>query len=91
MLAARSHLARGDRKRAGVASHRPAWHAHDSELVLRRLDPAAERYRVIEQLERDFPNTVLFPLTQPDFTDLERVGYLPGLLAGLVALLAWEP
>ena len=30
----------------------------------------------------------MFPLKQPDLTDLERVGYLPGLLAGLVALLA---
>jgi len=31
---------------------------------------------------------VIFPLQQPDLTNLERVGYLPGLLAGLVALLA---
>jgi ABC-type lipoprotein release transport system permease subunit len=31
---------------------------------------------------------VVFPPPQPDLTDLERVGYLPGLLAGLMALLA---
>jgi ABC-type lipoprotein release transport system permease subunit len=31
---------------------------------------------------------VIFPLQQPDLTNLDRVGYLPGLLAGLVALLA---
>jgi hypothetical protein len=30
----------------------------------------------------------VLPLAQPDLTNLERVGYLPGLLAGLVALLA---
>jgi putative ABC transport system permease protein len=53
-----------------------------------RLDPAADRQRAMAQLERDFPNTVVLPLKQPDLTDLERVGYLPGLLAGLVALLA---
>jgi predicted lysophospholipase L1 biosynthesis ABC-type transport system permease subunit len=53
-----------------------------------RLDPASDRRRAIAQLQRDFPNTVLFPLKPPDITNLERVGYLPGLLAGLVALLA---
>lgn len=53
-----------------------------------RLDPASDRRRAVAQLQGDFPNTVLFPLKQPDLTDLERVGYLPGLLAGLVALLA---
>jgi hypothetical protein len=53
-----------------------------------RLDPASDRHRAIGQLQRDFPNTVLLPLKPPDLTNLERVGYLPGLLAGLVALLA---
>jgi FtsX-like permease family len=53
-----------------------------------RLDPASDRRRAIAQLQHDFPNTVLLPLKQPDITNLERVGYLPGLLAGLVALLA---
>jgi FtsX-like permease family len=53
-----------------------------------RLDPASDRRRAIEQLQHDFPNTVLFPLKPPDITNLERVGYLPGLLASLVALLA---
>jgi hypothetical protein len=53
-----------------------------------RLDPASDRRRAIAQLQRDFPDTVVFPLKQPDLTNLKRVGYLPGLLAGLVALLA---
>jgi hypothetical protein len=53
-----------------------------------RLDPASDRRRAIGQLQHDFPNTVLLPLKPPDLTNLERVGYLPGLLAGLVALLA---
>jgi len=53
-----------------------------------RLNPASDRLQAIKQLQHDFPNTVLFPLKQPDLTNLERVGYLPGLLAGLVALLA---
>jgi hypothetical protein len=58
------------------------------ELFFVRLDPASDRRRAIARLQRDFPGTVSFPLKQPDLTDLERVGYLPGLLAGLVALLA---
>jgi hypothetical protein len=53
-----------------------------------RLDPASDRRQAIERLQREFPDTVVLPLKQPDLTDLERVGYLPGLLAGLVALLA---
>jgi putative ABC transport system permease protein len=53
-----------------------------------RLDPASDRHRAIARLQRDFPNTVLLPLKPPDLTNLERVGYLPGLLAGLVGLLA---
>jgi hypothetical protein len=53
-----------------------------------RLDPASDRRAAIGQLQREFPNTVVFPLKQPDLLNLERVGYLPGLLAGLVALLA---
>src|SRR5512132_1187056 len=53
-----------------------------------RLDPASDRRRAIAQLQRDFPNTVVFPLKQSDLTNLERVGYLPGLLASLMALLA---
>jgi hypothetical protein len=53
-----------------------------------RLAPGSDRRQAIAQLQRDFPDTVVFPLQQPDLTNLERVGYLPGLLAGLVALLA---
>jgi predicted lysophospholipase L1 biosynthesis ABC-type transport system permease subunit len=53
-----------------------------------RLDPASDGRAAIGQLQREFPNTVVFPLKQPDLMNLERVGYLPGLLAGLVALLA---
>jgi hypothetical protein len=53
-----------------------------------RLDPAADRRLAILRLQHDFPNTVALPLKQPELTDLERVGHLPGLLAGLVALLA---
>jgi hypothetical protein len=53
-----------------------------------RLAPGSDRRQAIAQLQRDFPDTMVFPLQQPDLTNLERVGYLPGLLAGLVALLA---
>jgi FtsX-like permease family len=53
-----------------------------------RLDPAGDRPAALERLQHAFPATVVLPVKQPDVTDLERVGYLPGLLAGLVALLA---
>jgi FtsX-like permease family len=53
-----------------------------------RLDPASDRRRAIARLQRDFPDTVVFPLKQPDLSNLERVGYLPRLLASLVAVLA---
>jgi FtsX-like permease family len=53
-----------------------------------RLDPAGDRRAALERLQRDFPSTVVLPVKQPDVTDLERVGYLPGLLAAQVALLA---
>jgi hypothetical protein len=65
----------------GPAASAPGW-------FFVRLDPASDRDRAIGQLQRDFPGTVVLPLAQPDLTNLERVGYLPGLLAGLVALLA---
>jgi hypothetical protein len=65
----------------GPAAAAPGW-------FFVRLDPASDRDRAIDQLQRDFPDTVVLPLAQPDLTNLERVGYLPGLLAGLVALLA---
>jgi ABC-type lipoprotein release transport system permease subunit len=71
----------------GVALARPACAIAPNSFLV-RLDPGSDRQRAVQQLERDFPNTVVFPLKQPDLTDLERVGYLPGLLAGLVALLA---
>jgi hypothetical protein len=65
----------------GPAAAAPAW-------FFVRLDPASDRDRAVDRLQRDFPGTVVLPLAQPDLTNLERVGYLPGLLAGLVALLA---
>ena len=65
----------------GPAAAAPGW-------FFVRLDPASDRDRAVDQLRRDFPDTVVLPLAQPDLTNLERVGYLPGLLAGLVALLA---
>jgi hypothetical protein len=44
--------------------------------------PASDRRHALQQLQRDFPNTVLFPLKQPEITDLERVGYLPASSPG---------
>jgi hypothetical protein len=52
-----------------------------------RLAPDADREAVIERLERAFPRTVVRPLPPSQVDNLERVGRLPTLLAGLVALL----
>jgi hypothetical protein len=59
-----------------------------SQVFLVRLQPASDRNRVIQRLGRDFPGTLVTPLTQPDIRNVQRVAYLPRLLAGLVALLA---
>jgi hypothetical protein len=59
-----------------------------SQVFLVRLQPASDRARVIQRLGRDFPGTLVTPLTQPDIRNVQRVAYLPKLLAGLVALLA---
>jgi ABC-type lipoprotein release transport system permease subunit len=79
----------------GAISHVELWRRLDPsspsaapQSFFVRLDPTSDRHRALQQLQRDFPNTVVFPLKQPDLTHVERVGYLPGLLAGLVALLA---
>ena len=53
-----------------------------------RLDPGADRDQVIAQLRREFGAFVLTPKPHGDVRNLERVANLPGLLAGLVALLA---
>jgi FtsX-like permease family len=52
------------------------------------LDPHSDHGRAVDELQRLFPGTVVHPLPHPDIDDITRVGYLPGLLAALVALLA---
>jgi ABC-type lipoprotein release transport system permease subunit len=59
-----------------------------SQVFLVRLDPAADRGRTADALGRAFPGTVVRALPHPDIDNVRRVGYLPGLLAALVALLA---
>jgi ABC-type lipoprotein release transport system permease subunit len=58
------------------------------QVLLVRLDTAVDRGRTVDGLRQAFPGTVVRPLAHPDISDLQRVGYLPGLLAALVALLA---
>jgi hypothetical protein len=58
------------------------------QVFLVRLDPAADRVRAIDTLQRRFPGSVVRPLPHPDIETVRRVGYLPALLASLVALLA---
>ena len=68
----------------GAISHVELWRRLDPsspsaapQSFFVRLDPASDRRRALQQLQRDFPNTVVFPLKQPDLTHVERVGYLP--------------
>ena len=58
------------------------------QVFLVRLHPGVDRGRTFDGLQRAFPGTVVRPLPHPDVSDVQRVGYLPGLLAALVALLA---
>ena len=58
------------------------------QSFLARLDPDADRSRVVDALRRAFPGTVVRPRPHPDIANVQRVAYLPGLLAAMVALLA---
>jgi ABC-type lipoprotein release transport system permease subunit len=58
------------------------------QAMLVRLDHAADQDRAVAGLQRTFPGTVVRPIPHPDIEDVQRVGYLPGLLAVLMALLA---
>jgi predicted lysophospholipase L1 biosynthesis ABC-type transport system permease subunit len=58
------------------------------QVFLVQLDPAVDRGRTVNGLQRVFPGTLVRPLPHPDISDVQRVGYLPRLLAALVALLA---
>ena len=58
------------------------------QVMLVRLDHAANQGGAVAGLQRAFPGTVVRPIPHPDIDDVEQVGYLPGLIAALVALLA---
>jgi len=58
------------------------------QVMLVRLDHAADQGRAVAGLQRAFPGTVVRSIPHPDIEDVQRVGYLPGVLAALVALLA---
>jgi FtsX-like permease family len=58
------------------------------QSFLVRLEPSADRDRVVGALGRAFPGTILRPRPHPDIANVHRVGYLPSLLAAMVALLA---
>jgi hypothetical protein len=58
------------------------------QVLLVRLDHAADQGRAVAGLQRAFPGTVVRPIPHPDIEDVQRVDYLPGVLAALVALLA---
>jgi predicted lysophospholipase L1 biosynthesis ABC-type transport system permease subunit len=53
-----------------------------------RLDPSADRARVTAQLRREFGGFTFVPRPHADVRNMQRVANLPGLLAGLVSLLA---
>jgi putative ABC transport system permease protein len=52
-----------------------------------RFAPGVDRAAALARLERDFPNTVVLPITPRNISNFERVRELPALLALLVALL----
>jgi hypothetical protein len=67
---------------------RRQYPADAPQVFLVRLDPQADRAGAIDTLQRRFPGSVVRPLPHPDIETVQRVGYLPTLLAALVALLA---
>jgi ABC-type lipoprotein release transport system permease subunit len=65
----------------------PPGFAYPSVFLV-RLVPTADRDQAIAGLRRDFHGFVFEPRPHGEIRNLQRVGGLPGLLAGLVALLA---
>ena len=65
----------------------PPGFAYPSVFLV-RLVPTADRDRAIAGLRRDFAGFVFEPRPHAEVRNLQRVGGLPGVLAGLVALLA---
>jgi hypothetical protein len=57
-------------------------------VFLVRFGQNIDRPAAIERLRADFPGTVLGAVRPPDIENLRRVDHLPGLLAGLFALIA---
>jgi ABC-type lipoprotein release transport system permease subunit len=53
-----------------------------------RFVPGANRERALAELRRDLRGLMFMPRPHAEVRNLQRVGGLPGLLAGLVALLA---
>ena len=65
----------------------PPGLAYPSTFLV-RLVPTADRDRAIAGLRRDFAGFIFEPRPHAEVRNLQRVGGLPSLLAGLVALLA---
>jgi hypothetical protein len=57
-------------------------------LFVVRFAPGADRSQAIARLRGDFGGTVIGPRPHSDVRNVQRIGYLPGLLAVVVALLA---
>jgi ABC-type antimicrobial peptide transport system permease subunit len=57
-------------------------------LFVVRFAPGADRSQAIARLRADFGGTVIGPRPHSDVRNVQRIGYLPGLLAVVVALLA---
>jgi hypothetical protein len=56
--------------------------------MLVRFKPNIDRSATLRRLRAEFPGTVLGAVRPPDIENLRRVDHLPGLLAGLFALIA---
>jgi putative ABC transport system permease protein len=57
-------------------------------VFLVRFRPTVDRAAALRQLRTEFPGTVLTAVRPPDIENLQRVSYLPTLLAILFALIA---
>jgi ABC-type lipoprotein release transport system permease subunit len=60
----------------------------DPSAFLVRFAPGVDRERAVADLRRDLPGFMFAPRPHAEVRNLQHVGGLPGLLAGLVALLA---
>ena len=60
----------------------------EADLVLLRLDPTQESQALIPEIQQTTSANIYLPFKPSDLADLERVGGLPSIVAGILSVMA---